>query len=356
MPLPAWGLWILFVSTLALLAPDGASAAARLKDSVYGVAALGPQSAVVVGTFGSIMTTTDGGKTWERHDSGTNEPIFSVEMADAQNGWAVGASGLILHTADGGKTWTRQTSPLKEPRHLFKVAAIDANTAWAVGDWGAIVATSDGGKTWENRSLGILTVKTADTPDRQTMLLTEDVILNDVRFPDAQHGYIAGEFGTLLATADGGKTWMRRDLGTDQTIFGMDFATADRGWIVGIDGMVMQTTDAGVTWTVQNGSRERQMLDDVDFLAAMDKPGLYAVSVEGQYGVIVGDAGALLVSNDGGNTWKKEQLPDDNLVWMRDVSLVPGTKGFLAGANGFVGLVDNDKIMLPNGKSATVAH
>jgi len=338
------------------LAPTDSSAGSRLKDSVYGVATLGPESAVVVGTFGSIMTTTDGGKTWERHDSGTDEPIFSVAMADAQHGWAVGASGLIFRTTDGAKTWTKQTSPLKEQRHLFKVAAIDAKTAWAVGDWGAIIATTDGGATWSDRSLGILTVKTADTPDRQTMLLTEDVILNDVRFVDAQHGYIAGEFGTLLATTDGGATWMRRDLGTDQTVFGMDFVTAERGWIVGIDGMVMETTDAGVTWNVQHGSRERQMLDDVDFLAAMDRPALYAIAVEGKYGIIVGDAGSFLVTSDGGSTWSRQQLPDDYLVWVRDVSLLPDGRGFIAGADGFVGAVANDKVTIPTGQTATAAR
>jgi len=354
MPLPARGLWILIVSSFALLAPESTSAATRLKDNVYGVATVGPDAAVVVGTFGSILATSDAGKTWERRDSGTTEPIFSVDLGDAQHGWAVGASGLILRTTDGGKTWTRQKSPLPEPRHLFKVDAIDANTAWAVGDWGAIVSTSDGGATWKDRSLGILTVKTEETPDRATMLLTEDVILNDVQFPDAQHGFIVGEFGTLLATADGGATWARRDLGTDQTIFGLTFATRERGWLVGIDGMVMRTTDGGVTWDMQLGSRERQMLDDVDFLAAMDNPGLYAIAVEGKYGVIVGDAGTLFVSNDGGDSWTREQLPDDQLVWMRDVSLLPGSRGFLAGANGFVGVVDNDKIKLPTGESATV--
>jgi photosystem II stability/assembly factor-like uncharacterized protein len=354
MPSPARGLWIFIVSSFALLAPQGISAATSLKDNVYGVAALGPESAVVVGTFGSIMTTADGGKTWERHDSGTTDPIFSVEMADAQSGWAVGASGLILHTTDGGKTWTRQQSPLKEPRHLFKVEAIDPKTAWAVGDWGAIVSTTDGGATWQDRSLGTLTVKTEESPDRSTTVLTDDVILNDVQFPDARHGYVAGEFGTLLATSDGGATWERRDLGTDQTIYGLTFATAERGWLVGIDGMVMRTTDGGKTWDMQLGSRERQMLDDVDFLAAMDNPGLYAVAVEGKYGVIVGDAGTLFVSSDGGDTWTRELLPEDQLVWMRDVSLLPGTRGFVAGADGFVGVVDNDEIKLPTGESATV--
>jgi photosystem II stability/assembly factor-like uncharacterized protein len=354
MPLPAWGLRILIVSSVALLAPESTSAATRLKDNVYGIATLDPETAVVVGTFGSILATSDGGKTWERRDSGTDVPIFGVDLApDGKNGWAVGASGLILRTTDGGKTWTRQKSPLKEPRHLFTVAAVDANTGWAVGDWGAIVSTSDGGATWQDRSLGILTVETEESPDRQTTVITEDVILNDVQFVDGQHGFIAGEFGMLLATADGGATWTHRDLGTDQTIFGMDFTTPERGWIVGIDGLVMQTTDAGVTWTVQLGSRERELLEDVDIVAAMDKPGLYGIDVEGKYGVIVGDAGTLLLTSDGGETWTRKLLPEDELVWMRDVSLLPGTRGFVAGANGFVGVVDNDKVLLPTGESAT---
>ena len=54
--------------------------------------------------------------------------------------------------------------------------------------------------TWEDRSLGAVTIKEESAPDRQTATLTDDVVLYDISFPDAQHGFIAGEFGTILVT------------------------------------------------------------------------------------------------------------------------------------------------------------
>src|SRR6185436_4431461 len=125
-------------------------------------------------------------------------------------------ASLILHTADGGRTWKAQKSAVPPEKHLFGVHALDARTAWVVGDWGAIAVTHDGGETWDDRSLGTAVVKVEESPGRTTTTLTDDVILYAISFPDAQHGFMVGEFGTVLATADGGETWMKRDVGTEK--------------------------------------------------------------------------------------------------------------------------------------------
>jgi len=147
---------------------------AVLRDNLYDVKAVDGREAWAVGNFGAIYHTADAGKTWQPRDSGTKAPLFGVDFAGRNDGWVVGKSALILHTKDAGATWTRQTSPIGSQKPLFKVRALDARTAWAVGDWGAITVTHDGGETWEDRSL------------------TDDVVLYDVSFPDAQHGFVAG--------------------------------------------------------------------------------------------------------------------------------------------------------------------
>ncbi|MEJ8821591.1 YCF48-related protein [Variovorax humicola] len=38
-------------------------------------------------------------------EAGPDKPFLDVWFADADNGFVVGAYGLVLHTADGGKTW-----------------------------------------------------------------------------------------------------------------------------------------------------------------------------------------------------------------------------------------------------------
>jgi photosystem II stability/assembly factor-like uncharacterized protein len=329
--------------------------AAVLRDHLYGVKALSPTEAWAVGNYGAIYHTSNAGQTWEARDSETKVPLFSVDFADAQHGWTVGKSGEILATTDGGRTWVRQKSPIDVTKHLFKVRAIDARTVWAVGDWGAIAVTTDGGATWQDRSLPKLKVLASERADRRENLVLEDVVLYDVVWPDPQHGYIAGEFGTVLATADGGETWIKRTLPTDKTLFGIYFATADEGWAVGIDGLVLHTTDAGQTWTVQHGNPQPATIDELAFNDALANPGIYSIAVVGQTGVAVGDTGTILLSKDGGQSWTREVLPDrERYTWLRDVSLVAGDRGVVVGAKGLSGTVQGGAITLPDGGKAVV--
>jgi photosystem II stability/assembly factor-like uncharacterized protein len=337
---------------VALALSCGASGhAATLRDNLYGVRALSPTEAWAVGNFGVISHTTDAGKTWQAVDSGTQEPLFGVDFADPQHAWAVGKSALVIHTDDAGKTWTPQRTPLSIEKHLFKVKAIDPRTAWAVGDWGAIISTKDGGATWQDRSLGVTPVKTEELPGRTSTTITDDVILYDVSFPDPQHGFICGEFGTLLITSDGGATWTRRVAPTEKTLFGVYFTTPDRGWVVGIDGLVLHTDDGGRTWEVQHGHPEVSGVEDISFRDALKNPGMYAVRVDGDRGVVVGDVGMVLTSSDGGKTWTRRELPDEHrLVWIRDVSLAPGGGGFAVGNAGFDARVDGTEVVLSDGR------
>jgi photosystem II stability/assembly factor-like uncharacterized protein len=323
-----------------------------LRDNLYGVEALSANEALAVGNFGAVYHTGDAGRTWEARDSGTKTPLFAVDFADATHGWTVGKSAVILATTDGGRSWKRQSSPIPPEKHLFAVQAIDVRTAWAVGDWGAITVTRDGGDTWEDRSLGTLAVREESTPTRHTTTLSDDVILYDVAFPDADHGYIAGEFGTVLATRDGGRTWARQTVGTEKTLFGIGFASAERGWAVGIDGLILRTRDGGQHWEVQRGEAEREALEELGFLETIKNPGLYDVEVRGQRGIVVGDTGVLLTTADGGETWERHELPEaERLVWTRSVSLV-ATAGFVVGANGFTARVEGGRVVTAGGVDA----
>ena len=329
--------------------------AAVMRDHLYGVKALSATDAWAVGNYGAIYHTTNGGRTWEPRDSGTKAPLFSVEFVDGQHGWAVGKSAEILATADGGRTWTRRKSPIPSSKHLFKVKAASPTTGWAVGDWGAIAVTTDGGETWEDRSLAKLTIVPGDRSDRNEHLVLDDIVLYDVDWPDAQHGVIVGEFGTVLVTSDGGATWTRRSPETDKTLFGVHFATTDEGWAVGIDGLVLHTTDAGRTWEVQHGNPNPATIDELAFNDALKNPGLYAVSVVGQTGIVVGDTGTILTSADGGRTWTRRVLPErERFSWVRDVSLVPGAHGMVVGAKGLSGTVEEGEVTLADGGKAVV--
>jgi len=145
------------------------------------------------------------------------------------------------------------------------------------------------------------------------------------------------------------RTWEKRPVGTEKTLFGVSFATTEKGWAVGIDGLILRTRDAGQTWEVQHGALAIESLEELGFLETLKNPGLYDVRMAGQQGVVVGDTGNLMTTADGGETWTARELPEkQRLVWLRGVSLLPdGSAGFAVGAGGFMAAIDHGQIVLP---------
>jgi photosystem II stability/assembly factor-like uncharacterized protein len=58
---------------------------------------------IVVGDFGTILPTTDGGATWTRQSSGTTNFLSGVSLVNADTETAVGQAGTILRTTTGGE-------------------------------------------------------------------------------------------------------------------------------------------------------------------------------------------------------------------------------------------------------------
>ena len=105
-----------------------------------------------------ILVTHDGGATWTRQTSGlpaTGISLHGVWFVDREHGWVVGDYGSVFVTADGGDTWWSQSSPTTEK--LLAVRFSDLATGWAVGENGTIVATTRGGVPWTKETSGVKT-------------------------------------------------------------------------------------------------------------------------------------------------------------------------------------------------------
>jgi photosystem II stability/assembly factor-like uncharacterized protein len=117
---------------------------------LYDVAFATPQRATLVGEFGIMLGTTDGGATWTAQKSNVETTLFGVSFADENNGWAVGLEQVMLHTADGGATWEKQPVP---GRSGFVLALYDVvvrgKIGWAIGDSGYLLNSTDGGASWQ---------------------------------------------------------------------------------------------------------------------------------------------------------------------------------------------------------------
>jgi photosystem II stability/assembly factor-like uncharacterized protein len=312
----------LLLSSLALVV-HAALDPARLetwklpKASLFGVATHG-ENVWACGYWGTILRSSDGGRTWTQPDTPTAETLFALSFADDKNGFAVGANGTLLRTTDGGATWTKEavqvpdetggTRPLDV--NLFGVAAISPTSAFAVGDLGTVLRTRDGA-SWEKVAFDASTYADDNVPDR---------ILNGVVFTSPTEGWIGGEFATLLRTHDGGETWTgaRQISGAPADLYLFDVSAGDgSAAAVGLAGGVLVANGDGSEWTSHS----------VDTSA-----GLFTIAWQGQRGIAAGDRGVLFVTSDGGATWTEPKRPK-LFNWIASAAFV-GEHGAIAVGEG----------------------
>ncbi|HXC51942.1 MAG TPA: YCF48-related protein [Candidatus Limnocylindrales bacterium] len=171
---------------------------------LYDVQFLSPQVGYVVGEFGKILKTTDGGATWhdkqaslvgeEYFDIMELPTFFDVEFRNANDGYAVGLEGRIAKTSDGGETWSWAPHGIKEyDAPFYSVDLLPSGAVWAVGGSGQAVYAPPGG-TLAKGNLGTQV----------------NNWIRNVEFYDDNVGWMVGGFGFIMNTTDGGKTWFRR--------------------------------------------------------------------------------------------------------------------------------------------------
>jgi photosystem II stability/assembly factor-like uncharacterized protein len=308
----------------------------RFTDKFYDVKALSPSDALVVGYGGKILATSDAGKTFTRVESGTDLALYKLAAAGSQV-WISGQEGLILHSSDGGKTWQKQESGTKV--YLFSIFFLDENHGFAVGDKSMLAETTDGGKTWQARKI--------ETPneggaggeaDAEAALAIQDPIFYDIRFADPKVGWIAGEFGHLLKTSDGGQTWtaQQKSLMTPEsgivdpmdlpTFFGEYTLSDKEALAAGLDGRIARTRDGGTSWRFEPMKVEFPLTDP-----------LYQpyVTADGNAWV-VGAAGQVVRLPPGQTEWTRADLGMQVYTWLRSVNFADAQNGWMVGGFGTI--------------------
>jgi len=114
----------------------------HIEERLYSISFATEDVGWVVGGFGTILVTDDGGRSWEAQKSGTDRYLSDVLFLSEEEGWAIGQGGIILHTDNGGNTWTEQESRSKE--WLVKIVYTGGDSLFAVGDWSTILKYTDG--------------------------------------------------------------------------------------------------------------------------------------------------------------------------------------------------------------------
>ena len=151
--------------------------------------------AVAVGAYGAYYESIDAGSTWTARKIIADDKHFNVILELGQGNLLIlGEAGTILTSTDWGKSWSPVPSPYKGS--FFGAVVTDDGAVVAFGMRGRIYRSADKGKTW----------KQVDNPSTATLIGAE-------KLPDGAV-VIAGSAGTALVSRDNGQSFVPIKTGT----------------------------------------------------------------------------------------------------------------------------------------------
>ncbi len=308
-----------------------------------GVWVISQDSVAAVGSYGTVVRTSNGGLTWqvEPTSGGITTQLFATQFISPTTGWAAGEGGLVLKTVDGGAGWSDYSAPTF--LDLYAVYFISSSTGWVAGSSGQIFETTNGGTSWVAETSGTASalysiyfvspttgwisgadgkiLKTTDAGTTWTSQTSGTIqSLFSITFTSPTLGWAAGVSGTILNTVNGGTTWVPQTTGSLTSFFSIQFASSMVGWAAGAYGTIMKTTNGGINW-FQQVSPTYNDLFSMQFISATQ-------------GWVVGDFGTILATTNGGSLWMSQSTGPKNELYA--ANFPTPTTGFVVGDEGAV--------------------
>lgn len=284
---------------------------------------------VATGERGHIIYSDDEGQTWVQGQVPVSVTMTGIDFGTEEHGWAVGHSGVVVHTADAGKTWELQLTGIEAARLAieskqeqiaemeqrieeapeeekgdlewalddlsFAIENMEAdldvgpvnpfldvwfeneNHGFVIGAYGMILRTTDGGESWKDM--------TGEIDNAQNFHL------NGITQITGGALVIVGEAGQIHVSTDGGDTWERRESPYPGSLFGVT-GTGQVNEILafGLRGNLMRSTDLGRSWNMNTNEAGTTLMSG-------------SVAEDGRV-TLVGNSGVVLLSTDGGETFR----------------------------------------------------
>lgn len=279
-------------------------------------------TAVFVATHKASVLTVPANPTPTRLQTGSGGPgPWDAGMVTATTGWRESMNGAIERTTDGGSHWVNVSPPAAAGVSSARLYFLDATHAWVVGS--AISGTNtnlmtfrtaDGGRRWDQGqqvpadNVGGPPLYFVNPNDGWMLLIGYATLDNGTGAPDV-----------LYRTTDGGLHWnqlaanSRSDPSKSCQWRAVAFASASRGWLAincaaGSTEM-LATDDGGKTWLPQPA-----------LVGAADAPTVF----DQNHAMVVHPPG-LLVTSDAGGSWSARTLPGEMQL---DVDFVDASHGW----------------------------
>jgi photosystem II stability/assembly factor-like uncharacterized protein len=308
---PRLRLAMLLATFLGALTASGCASTPRLDPTVLHAASrymeypevwADADALLVIQSNGSILTSTDGGRTFTRSKPPTMKAYPPAHDAVLCNSVLLADSGADLWLSrDAGKTWQKApvTSLLRDYERINSLGC-DGKTLVAVGIGGLLLRSTDRGASWSRRGSAtsttlesvalaggtivaagdgrVITRSTDGGASFQAQVLDPgnsfgDPIASLELFPDGHAFALVGN--VLFRSSDGGATWSHAPLAVGPSSAFVTLAAAtptDLLLTSTEDGHSFRSTDGGTTWSAG---------DDLGgFFSAVARPagGYFAVS------------------------------------------------------------------------------
>jgi photosystem II stability/assembly factor-like uncharacterized protein len=270
-----------------------------------------PKHGWIVGSDASLLETTDGGKTWQNRslELDSDKYRFTSISFSGNEGWIVGEPSILLHTLDAGKSWERIALSSQLPGTPSTILALGKNSAEMTTNIGAIYSTQDAGKTWKalvNQAVGVFRT------------------IN--RSPDGKYVAVSAKGNFYSTWEPGQETWQPHNRNSSRRVSSMGFTNDGRLWMLARGGQLQfSNADNQEAWEKEVYPAQKTNIGLLDL--AYRTPNEMWVS---------GGSGDLLVSNDGGKTWLKDESMENVPSNLYKILFFTPEQGFIIGQRGIL--------------------
>ncbi len=245
---------------------------------------------------------------WIKQNVDTTANLRGLSVVNEKVAWASGTGGTVIRTTDGGKTWNVMVVPGAKLLDFRDVEAFSADTAYVLaigeGQKSRIFKTTDGGATWKQQFINMNILGFYDA----MACWAENTC---VAMSDPVHGKFL-----LTGTTDGGTSWKQIDAPQMPPATMSESAFAASGTCLiahgkaglflvtgGGSSRVFRSDDRGSTWTAV----------ETPLVKGRPGTGIFSIAMsDAKTGVIVGGdyekptdtAGSLAFTSDAGKIWK----------------------------------------------------
>jgi photosystem II stability/assembly factor-like uncharacterized protein len=186
--------------------------------------------------------------------------LHTVFFQDAQRGWAAGDMGKVWTTKDGGKTW--QAGFIGEHARIVQIFS-DNGFVVAIGAEGRVFGSANTGV-----NTGVNTGANAGTHWQpfEKLPASPDIIaamLGSATSKARQRSsgihvtpagfWQLGQQGVIRQAKGTPENWQTRASGTQASLHGIAFADENTGWVVGDAGVILHSENGGISWQAQSG-------------------------------------------------------------------------------------------------------